>query len=78
MIKQPELESDQARWAQECCSGGTCPVCNGEQDEQDELIPECPNCETADWVERNSTFDWYCKACSWCEEDDKDVPNKEE
>ena len=22
------LESDQARWARECCQGGDCPICN--------------------------------------------------
>lgn len=25
------LESDQARWAQQCCKGGDCPVCNASE-----------------------------------------------
>lgn len=43
------LESDQARWAEECCKGGNCPICNGRgyrlvengPDDTDKEICEC-------------------------------------
>ena len=37
-MDDPKLESDQARWAEQCCSGGDCPVCN------DRDVPPEDNC----------------------------------
>jgi len=46
---EPNLESDQARWAQECCKGGNCPVCNPTgDDESDDICSICNEVHTSD------------------------------
>ena len=60
------LESDQARWATECCKGGNCPVCNPGPEEEEQVL--CSYCgEPAD------IDDYGLQICNGCLDDNPDI-----
>ena len=57
--------SDQARWAECCCRGGDCPVCNGNDDEE-----QCDVCsEMKNDIKVIYMFGIETHACGTCREE---------